>query len=78
MALKLVNERGFSVKDAVDHAYETQKKRNFIKDWKITQRGLEYGRLTSEQRAEVRSRTDKGANINDFQFEDWKVVYIAE
>lgn len=77
-ALKLVNERWMDIDKAVDIAIEQQKKRWFVKDWKITQRWQQYGKLTSEQREEVRYAVEKWASINDFSFEWGKVTLIPK
>lgn len=69
-AVKLVEERWFSVEKAVDLAWETQERRWFIKQWKLTKRWQQYSNLSSEQRSKIRRLVEKGADIKDFTFTD--------
>lgn len=74
-AVRLVKERWFSVEDAVNLAWDTQTRRGFIKDWKLTKKWVDYGKLSSEQRQKVRKLLERWAEIEDFSFNEKWFIY---
>lgn len=66
-AKKLVQERWFTVQEAVNIAYEQQLKRWTInKDASLSLIWQEYSNLSSKEREEIRSRVDR--------WEDFKTI----
>lgn len=75
----LVKDRWFDIPTAVSIAYWQQKAKWFIDSkWRLTQRGIEYWKLTSETRDKVRRKVERWASWDDFTFYRWKAIYVPD
>lgn len=63
--MKLVKERWFTIDEAVNIAFENQKARWMLSDTWLSLLWQKYSTLTSEQRAEVRYRNERGEDLID-------------
>ena len=67
-AIKLVQERWFSVPKAVDLAVRQQTKRWFWRDGKPTFRWEQYAKLDSKKREKARRLTEKWTDMRNIVF----------